>query len=88
MSLALRDRAADQGERCQRLAALRRSGQTTSFSIHQVAERQHAPFNEIERRYDRLERQMLDEFYAPVGAHGGMNYLHWNMRDIDAGFLP
>jgi hypothetical protein len=62
------------------------SGQTISFSIHQVAERERVPFAEIEQHYDRLERQMLDEFYEHVGAHRGMDYLHWNMRDINYGF--
>lgn len=29
---------------------------------------------------------MLAQFYAPVGAHRGMNDRHWTVRDIDAGF--
>ena len=29
---------------------------------------------------------MLGDFYAHVGAHRGMKYLHWNMRDINYGF--
>lgn len=62
------------------------SGQTRSFSIHQVAERLGVPFDEIEARYDALERAMLDAFYAHIGAHQGMKYLHWNMRDINYGF--
>lgn len=62
------------------------SAQTHSFSIHQVAERLKMPFSEIEARYDELERQMLDAFYTHLGAHRGMKYLHWNMRDINYGF--
>jgi hypothetical protein len=62
------------------------SGQTLSFSIHQVAEERGVPFGEIEAHYDALERQMLDAFYAHVGGHRGMKYLHWNMRDINYGF--
>ena len=38
------------------------SAQTDSLSIHQVAERQNVPFDEISQRYDELERQMLNEF--------------------------
>lgn len=62
------------------------SGQTVSFSIHQVAERQQVSFNDIENHYDSLERQMLDDFFHQVGSHRGMKYLHWNMRDINYGF--
>ena len=62
------------------------SGQTLSFSIHQVAEEQKIGFNEIEAQYDKLERKMLDEFYSHVSSHKGMKYLHWNMRDINYGF--
>jgi hypothetical protein len=62
------------------------SGQTLSFSIHQVAEERGVAFAEIEAHYDALERQMLDAFFAHVGGHRGMKYLHWNMRDINYGF--
>jgi hypothetical protein len=62
------------------------SGQTVSFSIHQVAERQHVTFDRIEAEYDALERQMLDEFFKHIGSHRGMKYVHWNMRDINYGF--
>lgn len=62
------------------------SAQTHSFSIHQVAERLKVPFTEIEARYDELERQMLDAYHQHLGAHRGMKYLHWNMRDINYGF--
>jgi len=62
------------------------SGQTVSFSIHQVAERRGVPFAEIAAQYDELEKRMLDEFFAHIGSHRGMKYLHWNMRDINYGF--
>jgi hypothetical protein len=62
------------------------SGQTFSFSIHQVAEERGVPFDQIEAHYDDLERKMLDAFYHHVGSHRGMRYLHWNMRDINYGF--
>lgn len=62
------------------------SGQTLSFSIHQVAEEKGVPFDQIEAHYDDLERQMLDAFFQHVGSHRGMKYLHWNMRDINYGF--
>ena len=59
------------------------TAQTLSFSIHQIAEERGILFAEIEAHYDRLEREMLDRFYAHVGHHQGMKYVHWNMRDIN-----
>jgi hypothetical protein len=68
--------------------AIRRlgSGQTVSFSIHQIAEKSSIPFKDITAKYDDLEKEMLDEFFKFVGSHRGFNYLHWNMRDINYGF--
>jgi hypothetical protein len=62
------------------------SAQTVSFSIHQVAERGGVPPPDIPDQYDALERQMLDEYFQHIGAHRGMKYMHWNMRDINYGF--
>jgi hypothetical protein len=61
------------------------SGQTNSFSIHQVAER-NSELDLIDSDYDKLERQMLEEFYDFVGRHDEYRWLHWNMRDINFGF--
>jgi len=61
------------------------SGQTNSFSIHQVAER-NAKLEAIDSDYDNLERQMLQEFYDFVNEHKEYRWLHWNMRDINYGF--
>ena len=41
------------------------SGQTLSFSIHQVAEERGTAFNQIEVHDDDLERQMLDDISRP-----------------------
>jgi hypothetical protein len=62
------------------------AGQTTSFSIHQMAERERVVKAEIEQNYDRLEKMMLDEFYEYVRGHLTHIWLHWNMRDINYGF--
>ena len=59
------------------------SGQTYSFSIHQMAERRKCP---VEGSYDELEREMLDEFHEYVRTHQGCYWLHWNMRDANYGF--
>ena len=62
------------------------SSQTTSFSIHQVAERKGYSANALEVHYNELEKLMLEEFYEYVRYHGSHIWLHWNMRDINYGF--
>lgn len=62
------------------------NGQTSSFSIHQMAEKRHIPFAQIGQHYDELEKLMLDRFYEYVRAHSGYTWLHWNMRDVNYGF--
>jgi len=63
------------------------SGQTESFSIHQVAEREKKlSANEIDQNYDAFEKKMLKEFYDFAGRHAGHTWIHWNMRDANYGF--
>ena len=62
------------------------TGQTMSFSIHLIAERQKCKINEIPHQYDALERAMLGEFYEFVRQHLAYRWLHWNMRDVNFGF--
>jgi len=63
------------------------SGQTVSFSIHQLAERdKKIKPDEIESSYDDLERKMLKEFYEFVDRNRTCTWLHWNMRDVNYGF--
>ena len=63
------------------------SGQTRSFSIHQLAERdKKLTISAIEENYDDLEKKMLKEFYEYVEMHQHHTWLHWNMRDINYGF--
>lgn len=62
------------------------SGQTNSFSIHQVAEREKLLDISLNENYDELEKIMLDEFYDYVKRHESCIWLHWNMRDINYGF--
>jgi len=62
------------------------SGQTTSFSIHQVAERKGYSASALEQHYNDLEKLMLDEFYEYVHTHSSYFWLHWNMRHIQYGF--
>lgn len=62
------------------------TGQTKSFSIHQMAERQKVSRDELENNYDGLEKLMLDDFYEYVHSHLSHKWIHWNMRDINYGF--
>jgi hypothetical protein len=62
------------------------SGQTTSFSIHQVAEIKAYSKDDIEINYNSLEKLMLDDFYQYVSSHQHYTWVHWNMRDINYGF--
>ncbi|HHF3232176.1 TPA: hypothetical protein ACPJ2O_003762 [Vibrio diabolicus] len=62
------------------------SGQTASFSIHKVAELKHVEFAEIDKNYDMLEKEMLNEFYEFMKQHKAYFWVHWNMRDINYGF--
>ena len=62
------------------------SAQTTSFSIHQTAEINGVPLDEIEGHYDKLEKEMLKRFFKHLSRFEGMKYIHWNMRDANYGF--
>jgi len=62
------------------------TGQTVSFSIHKCAEQQQVPQEEIDSRYDELEKLMLDEYFDFIKSRHGYTFLHWNMRDINYGF--
>lgn len=63
------------------------TGQTESFSIHQIAERdKKLTIEDINDHYDELEQKMLKEFYDYVEKHEQYQWLHWNMRNINYGF--
>jgi hypothetical protein len=62
------------------------TAQTTSFSIHQMAERKRCDLAALEQHYNQLEKQMLDEFYEFVKINQNYMWIHWNMRDINYGF--
>jgi len=62
------------------------TGQTISFSIHQVAERHKYNVDELDRHYNELEKMMLGEFYKYVKTHQNFRWVHWNMRDVNYGF--
>lgn len=60
--------------------------QTRSFSIHLVGERNGVALSEISNPYDKLEKQMLDEFFEHVRLHQQDRWIHWVMRDAKYGF--
>lgn len=62
------------------------TGQTKSFSIHQQAELSKTEQDDIPKRYDCLEKKMLDEFYSFVTQYNTHKWVHWNMRDGNYGF--
>ena len=62
------------------------SGQTKSFSIHQMAEKSRKKFTDITSNYDELEKLMLKGFYEYTKTHLRSDWLHWNMRDNNYGF--
>lgn len=62
------------------------SGQTISFSINKIAETKHIQFEDIELKYDELEKYMLEEYFRFIKEHKDDYYVNWNMRDINYGF--
>lgn len=63
-----------------------KDAQTSSFSIHKIAEQKGLSKSRIERDYDNLEKEMLRDFFNYVKVHAKCLWIHWNMRDINYGF--
>lgn len=61
------------------------NGQTKSFSIHLLAEREGL-LDSIEQHYDELEQVMLENFFQSVRERQHCRWVHWNMRDANYGF--
>ena len=57
-----------------------------SFSIHLIAEVMGIKRDSIEDHYDKLEMEMLEEFYRFVKTIPSAIWLHWNMDNINYGF--
>lgn len=62
------------------------SGQTDSFSIHQIAEQKGISFEKIHDHYDALEKKMLESYFQVANKNQGKTWIHWNMRDSKYGF--
>jgi hypothetical protein len=62
------------------------TGQTVSFATHTVAEYLGIPRDDIERRYDDVERELLTHFYDFARDRREKFWVHWNMRNVTFGF--
>ncbi len=62
------------------------SGQTVSFSTHTVAEYLGVAWDDIEARYDDIERELLTQFYDFARDRREKSWVHWNMRNVTFGF--
>lgn len=60
--------------------------QTVSFSTHSVAEELRIARADVITRFDDIERQLLDEFYAFTRDRRDKFWIHWNMRNLTYGF--
>lgn len=63
-----------------------KSGQTVSFATHLVAEYLSVSWDNIEARYDDIERELLTEFYRWARDRREKYWVHWNMRNVTFGF--
>lgn len=63
------------------------NGQTESFSIHKIAEKDKINITNISNEYDKLEKKMLKEYFDYLRTKEDYTFVHWNMRDINYGFI-
>jgi hypothetical protein len=57
-----------------------------SFSIHYTAEILHIDRNDIENKYNDIEKEMLSDFFKFAESQYDYIWLHWNMSNINYGF--
>jgi hypothetical protein len=62
------------------------TGQAVSFSLHTVAEYLGVLKDDIQDRYDDIERELLKQFYEFVLERRDRYWVHWNMRNVVYGF--
>lgn len=60
--------------------------QNVSFALHTEAETLGVSKEEIEARYDDIERQVLRRFYDFARDRREKYWVHWNMRNVTFGF--
>ncbi len=60
--------------------------QTVSFAVHTVAELLGIQKDQVETKYDEIEKEMLAHFFTFLRDALDRYWVHWNMRNITYGF--
>ena len=60
--------------------------QSVSFSTHAIAEELGIAREDVFKRFDEIERELLNRFYNFAGERRACHWLHWNMRNSTYGF--
>ena len=60
--------------------------QTTSFSAHAVADLLKIGKDEIESRYNEIEKEMLSGFFDFMKGRFDKYWIHWRMQNLTYGF--
>jgi hypothetical protein len=62
------------------------SRQTMVFALHTIAEELGVAKDDVESRYDEIERTLLERFYSFAKDNFDKCWMHWNMRHTVFGF--
>jgi hypothetical protein len=62
------------------------SGEIRSFSIHHYAEKLNVASSELDNEYEKIELELLKDYFKFVADHYSYYWAHWNMRNINYGF--
>jgi hypothetical protein len=60
--------------------------QTVTFAMHAIAEEMRISKDDVEGRYDEIERAILTRFYSFARDRREKHWIHWNMRNVVFGF--
>ncbi|WP_210201626.1 hypothetical protein [Bosea sp. CS1GBMeth4] len=60
--------------------------QTQTFCLHSIAEELGIGRDDVEARYDDIERELLSRFFSFVKNNQDKYFVHWNMRNQVFGF--
>lgn len=60
--------------------------QTVSFSMHAVAEEKGIAKEDVEQRYNEIEREIIERFYSFVRDRREKYWVYWQMKNIVFGF--